>query len=256
MLREQIEFRELLYRMTARDLALRYKQTVMGFAWAIFMPLVNTALFSVIFTRVANIHTPVPYPVYAYCGLWVWNLFASSLRFAIVSLSGNPSLVTKVFFPREIFPFSAVIVSLVDFAVAGVVMVALMVYYGIAPTSSVVLLPAILFVHVVFTAAVGLLLAMANLFYRDVKYLFELVLTIWMFASSVLYPLDAIGGRLGVVIRLNPMTWIIDAYRSALFGLPMHSPVGFVVIGVFSVSCLVASWLIFHRSEYRFAENV
>src|SRR5580693_4222084 len=175
MLLEQLEFRELLYRMTARDLILRYKQTVMGFGWAIFMPLINTVLFSVVFTRVTKIETPVPYPVFAYCGLWAWNFFASSLRFCVVSLSGNPNLVGKVFFPREIFPFTAVIVALVDFAVAWVPLVGLMVYYRILPSSTIVLLPAVLVVHVAFTAAMGLVLSMANLFYRDVKYLFELV---------------------------------------------------------------------------------
>src|SRR5262245_27746889 len=110
ILGEQVQYRGLLYQMTKRDLLLRYKQTAMGFAWAVFMPLVNTAVFSVIFVRVAPIHTPVPYPLFAYCGLFTWNFFASSLKFAINSLTSNPNLVTKVYFPREIFPFSAVIV--------------------------------------------------------------------------------------------------------------------------------------------------
>jgi ABC-type polysaccharide/polyol phosphate export permease len=256
MVHEQVEFRELLYRMTARDLMLRYKQTVMGFAWAIFMPLVNTALFSVIFTRVAPIHTPVPYPLFSYSGLWIWNFFASSLRFSVVSLTGNPSLVGKVYFPREIFPFSAIIVSLVDFAVAGVVLIALMAYYRVWPSGAIVLLPVVLLVYVAFTASIGLILSMANLFYRDVKYLFELVITIWMFASSVLYPLDFIGGRLGAIIRLNPMTWIIDAFRSVLLGLPLEHPLGLAAVGVVSFVLLGLSWLVFHRSEYRFAENL
>ena len=102
LLREQVDYRELLLQMTMRDLLLRYKQTAMGFGWAVFMPLVNTAVFSVIFTRVAPIPTPVPYPVFAYCGLLFWNFFASALRFSVVSLTSNTSLVTKVYFPREI----------------------------------------------------------------------------------------------------------------------------------------------------------
>src|ERR671916_658429 len=137
---EQWEYRELLVRMTARDLLLRYKQTVLGFGWAIFMPLVNTIVFSVIFTRVAPIDVGVPYPVFAYCGLFVWNFFASSLRFAVTSLTSNTSLVTKVYFPREIFPFSSTLVSLVDFAVSSVVLAALMAWFGIVPTSTVLLL--------------------------------------------------------------------------------------------------------------------
>ncbi len=126
MVNEQLHYRELLYQMTKRDLLLRYKQTVMGFGWAIFMPLVNTAVFSVIFTRVAPIDVGVPYPIYAYCGLFAWNFFASSLRFAVTSLTSNPNLVTKVYFPREIFPFSSTLVSLVDFGVSSLVLIAMM----------------------------------------------------------------------------------------------------------------------------------
>jgi ABC-type polysaccharide/polyol phosphate export permease len=220
------------------------------------MPLLNTVVFSIIFTRVAKIETPVPYPLFAYCGLCAWNFFASSLRFSVVSLTGNPNLVTKVYFPREIFPFSAVLVSLVDFAVASTVLVAFMAYYGVMPSSSIAFLPVVLLVHVAFTAAVALLLAMANLFYRDVKYLFELVVTIWMFLTSVLYPLDQVGGRLAALIRLNPMTAIIDGYRTALLGVPMPDPGAFALAAGASLVLLVVAWLLFHRSEFEFAENL
>jgi ABC-type polysaccharide/polyol phosphate export permease len=256
MLREQVQYRELLYRITARDLVLRYKQTVMGFGWAVFMPLLNTAVFSVIFTRVAPIETPVPYPLFAYCGLCAWNFFASSLRFSVVSLTSNPNLVTKVYFPREIFPFSAVLVSLVDFGVASTVIVAFMAYYGVAPTAALLWLPVVLAIHVAFTAGVALLLSMANLFYRDVKYLFELVLTVWMFATSVLYPLERLGGRLATLVRLNPMTPIIDGYRAALLGVPIPDPQGLVLAAVIAVSLLAGAWILFHRSEFKFAENL
>src|SRR5713226_3745813 len=130
MIAEQFTYRDLLVQMTKRDLLLRYKQTFMGFGWAIFMPLVNTAVFSVIFTRVAPIATDVPYPVFAYCGLCAWNFLASSLRFAVNSLTSNANLVSKVFFPREIFPVSSTLVSLVDFGVSSVVLVVMMAYYG------------------------------------------------------------------------------------------------------------------------------
>jgi len=256
MFREQADYRELFYRLAARDITIRYKQTVMGFGWAVFMPLINTIVFSVIFTRVAPIETPVPYPLYAYCGLTAWNLFASSLRFSVNSLTGNPHLVTKVFFPRELFTFSSIAVSVVDAAVATIPMVGLMVYYGAAPTASLLLLPLVLAVQLTFTAAVGLFLAMANLFYRDVKYLVELVVTVWMFLSSVLYPVELMGGTLAAVMRFNPMTPIIDGYRTALFGVPMRDPTGFVVAAVVSPVLLVWAWLAFHRAEFSFAENI
>jgi lipopolysaccharide transport system permease protein len=256
MFSEQMEYRELLAQMVRRDLLLRYKQTIMGIGWAVFMPLVNTAVFSVIFVRVAPLQTEVPYPVFAFCGLLAWNFFASALRFAVVSLTSNTNLVTKVYFPREIFPFSCVAVALVDFAVGSVVLIVLMVYYDVGVSTTLWLLPVVVGVHVAFTAGVALLVAMANLFYRDVKYLFEVALSIWMFASSVVYPVDMIGGKLGRVLALNPMTPILDAYRDViLLGRQPFTP-AFLAAAVISLLTLLAGWLLFHRAEFRFAESI
>jgi ABC-type polysaccharide/polyol phosphate export permease len=256
MVQEQFRYRELLTQMTKRDLLLRYKQTVMGVGWALFMPLINTAIFSVIFVRVAPMDTGVPYPLFAYCGLWAWNFFASSLRFAVSSLTGNTSLVTKVYFPREIFPFSSVAVCLVDFAVGATVLVGLMAYYRIWPGAALVALPVVLFVHVVFTCAVSLVVSMANLFYRDVKYLFEVVLTVWMFATSVVYPIKLIGGRLGAVLALNPMTPIIEGYRAVLLRNELPFTPAFGAATVLALASLALAWVAFHRAEYTFAENI
>jgi ABC-type polysaccharide/polyol phosphate export permease len=256
MITEQFQFRELLYQMTKRDLLLRYKQTAMGVGWAVFMPLVNTIVFSVIFMRVAPINTGVPYPLFAFCGLFTWNLFASSLRFAVNSLTTNPNLVTKVFFPREIFPFAATLVSLVDFVVSSVVLAGGMAYYHIVPGAMVLFLPAVLAAHLAFTLAMALLLSMANLFYRDVKYLFEIVLTVWMFVTAVLYPSSLVGGKLGLVMRLNPMTPIVEAYRAVLlYGRSPFTP-DFLAATALSFAMLGVSWVLFHRAEYQFAENI
>src|SRR5262249_42814807 len=181
---EQIAYRELLLQMTQRDLILRYKQTLMGVAWAMLMPLVNTAIFSVIFTRVAPIDTGVPYPLFAFTGLLAWNFFASSLRFAATSLTSNATLVTKVYFPREVLPTSAVLVSLVDTLVGSLLLAAMMIYYHVGVTPAILVLPLVLAVEAIFTCAVALVLAMANLFYRDVKYVLEVAIMIWMFATS------------------------------------------------------------------------
>jgi ABC-type polysaccharide/polyol phosphate export permease len=256
MVAEQLEYRELLVQMTRRDLLLRYKQTVMGFGWAIFMPLVNTAVFSVIFTRVAPIETPVPYPLFAYCGLLVWNFTAASLRFAVNSLTSNTGLVTKVYFPREIFPISSVLVCLIDFAVGSLVLVALMAYYRVAPTSALVFLPIVILVQVMLTCGIALLLAMANLFYRDVKYVFEVAVTVWMFLTSVLYPIELVTGRLRLVMLMNPMTPVIDAYRSVVLIGTLPDPVPFFGTAAFSIVLLGFGWLAFHRSEFQFAENI
>lgn len=256
MVREQYEFRELLYQMTRRDLLLRYKQTIMGFGWAIFMPLLNTVVFSIIFTRVAPLDVDLPYPLFAYCGLLAWNFSASSFRFAVTSLTANANLVTKVYFPRETFPISAVLVSLVDFGVGSLVLVAMMAYYRVMPTTAITALPLVLLVHVMFTLSISLLLAMANLFYRDVKYLFELVITVWMFLTAVLYPVNQIGGVAGRLMMLNPMTPIIDGYRDVLLRGHFPAPSSFLMTTVASALLLAISWLLFHRAEYEFAENV
>jgi lipopolysaccharide transport system permease protein len=252
---EQIDHRELLVEMTKRDLLLRYKQTVMGFAWAVFMPLINTVVFSVIFTRVAPIDVGMPYPLFAFCGLLMWNFTASSLRFATNSLTGNINLVTKVYFPREIFPVSAVLVSLVDLAVGSVVLVGIMAWYGVGPSITLLALPAVIVVHVAFTTALALMLAMANLFYRDVKYLFEVLLTVWMFATAVLYPLEAVGGWWGRLLQLNPMTPVITAYRAVLLQ-GQWPPAAFGMVAVATVLFVAIAWVSFHRAEYQFAENI
>jgi homopolymeric O-antigen transport system permease protein len=253
---EQRQYTELLYQLTKRDLLLRYKQTAMGFGWAVFMPLLNTAIFSVIFVRVAPIETAVPYPLFAYTGLLAWNFFASSLRFGVTSLTSNASLVTKVYFPREALPISAVLVTLVDFAVGALVLIPLMLYYHVAPGPAILLLPVVVLVHVAFTVGVTLFLSMANLFYRDVKYLIEIVVSIWMFATSVVYPVERVGGRLGAVLALNPMTPIIDAYRAVVVYNQPPDPGSFWPAAVAAFIVLFAGWLVFHRAEFQFAENV
>jgi lipopolysaccharide transport system permease protein len=257
MVREQIEYRELLYRMISRDITIRYKQAAMGFGWAAFMPLLNTAVFSVIFMRVAPIDTAgVPYPLFAFTGLLAWNYFSTSLRFAVSSLAANAVLVGKVYFPREILPATSVFVSAVDACVASIVLVAMLAYFRQPVGWALLALPIVFAVQTVLTMAIGLMLAMANLFYRDVKYLFEVVITICMFATAVLYPVSGLTGWPGLLLSLNPMTQIIQAYRSILFENSPPLTVAFFATSLFSFCLLVCAWLWFHRSEFEFAENV
>lgn len=256
MLREVVVYRELLYQMTRRDLLIRYKQTIMGVGWAVLMPLTNTAVFSVIFMKVVALDVGVPYPVFAYTGLAAWNFFAASTRFAVSSLTTNPQLVSKVYFPREVFPFSAVIVSLVDFSVSFIVIAILMAYYGIMPTATVLFLPVILLTHVMVTAGCAMLLAVANLLFRDVKYLFEVVISIGMFATSAVYPVSRIGGTLGVVFAANPLTIIINAYRDVLLFGRLPEPGPFAITAVASAVFFMWAWFAFHRAEFKFAEHI
>ncbi|HVF40404.1 MAG TPA: ABC transporter permease [Gemmatimonadaceae bacterium] len=256
MLRELVEFRELLRAIVRRDLVLRYHNSVLGFGWAIAMPALYMVIFTVVFTRVAPLATDIPYPIYAYAGLLPWNLFASAQRFSAISLTVNPHLVTKVYFPREILPFAAVIVALFDFLVASILMAALMAYYDVGVTTAVFFLPVVLLVQLAFTAGVALLVAMANLFYADVKYVLELLLTLWMFATSVVYPIDNVGGTAGRILALNPMTPIVDAYRSVLLRgeLPPSGP--FIAVAIVAVLTLGVGWYTFHRAEFRLAEEL
>jgi lipopolysaccharide transport system permease protein len=256
IVQEQVVYRELMWQMTRRDLLLRYKQTAMGIGWALFMPLINTAVFSIIFTRVAPIETDVPYPIFVYTGLIAWNFFSSALRIAVISLTSNTQLVTKIYFPREVFPLSAVIVSLTDFAVSAVVLMAMLVYYEIPLTPVAFMLPFVLLPHVMLTAGCAMLLAMGNLFFRDVKYIFEVVIVVGMFATSVLYPVEAIGGDLASLLALNPMTVIIDAYRDVLLFGRAPAAVPFLTTFAFSAAVIFSSWIAFHRAEFTFAENV
>lgn len=256
MFSELIHYHELLFSITRRDLLLRYRQTIMGFGWSILMPVTYMIVFSLIFTRVVKLETHVPYPIYAYAGLLPWNFFASSLRFAVGSLTNNSTLVTKVYFPREVLPFSVILVSLVDFAVGAVVLAGLMIWYHVPVHATLVLVPVIVLVQVLFTAGVTLLLAMGNLFYRDIKYLLEIVITLWMLATSVVYPVHRIGGKLGSLLALNPMTPIIEAYRAVVLDGRMPEPGPFLGAAAFSVVLLIVSWLAFHRAEFRFAEDI
>ena len=256
MVREQGDFAELLRALVRRDLTLRYRNAALGVGWAVFMPLLQMLIFTLVFTRVAPLDTGMPYAVYAYTGLLAWTFTASAIRGSAMSLTMNPNLVTKVYFPREVLPFSAVVVALFDLAVASVVLVLLMVRYDIGVGWAVLFLPVVVLVHVAFTAGIALLVAMANLFYADVKYILELLLLVWMFASSVLYPVDRVGGALGTVMRVNPMTPIIEAYRDVVLRNTLPTATSFSAVAAFALLMLAAAWVMFHRAEFRFAEEI
>jgi lipopolysaccharide transport system permease protein len=255
MFTELRDYRELLFMMTRRDLLLRYRQTAMGFAWAIFTPVINTIVFTVIFRKVAKIETDVPYPVFSYCGLLPWNMFATSLKTGINSLFGNKTLLTKVYFPREVFPFSTTLVCVVDFIVGLSVLAVLMIWYRIPLPATALFLPILIAVQLTFTAGLCMFLAPANLYYRDVKYILDVLITVGMFATPVLYPTRHLTGPLGVLLQLNPLAPIIDGYRAILLRGELPSAIPFATAAALSVVLFAVGWLVFHRAEYTFAEN-
>jgi ABC-type polysaccharide/polyol phosphate export permease len=244
----------LLWSFVRRDLTVRYRHALLGITWAILTPLLQMVVFSVIFSRLARFETGLPYPLYAFAGLAAWSLTASALRSALMSLAGNAMLVSKVAFRREVLPLSSVVVATVDFAVTFGVLGLLMWYYGIPLRPTAVLVPLVLVVQLILTSGLALLLAAANLWWHDVRHLFDVGITLWMFASTVLYPLPVLGGVAGVVLALNPMSWIIEAYRDLLLrgSVPATGPA--IATTLASVITLAVSLRIFRRAEPRFAE--
>jgi ABC-type polysaccharide/polyol phosphate export permease len=269
-LAEIVRSRELLMELTLRELRIRYKQTALGAAWALFTPVLMMLLFTQIFARMAGKGLDlgdVPYPIFVYCGLMPWQFFAASIKGATESLTRNNRLVSKVYMPREVFPLSTVLAALVDFAVASIVLVGLMLWYHWFPgpvakpfeihTGTLWCLPLVIFVQTMFIAGLALVLSMGNLFYRDVKYVLEVVMLVWMFATSVVYPIkpEMIGGW-GWLLALNPLTPMIDAYRQVLLHGQLPDSMGFgyatIVAGLLCAYGL--RW--FHEAEYLFAERI
>ena len=254
MVAEQHEYRELLIRMTARDLLVRYKQAVMGFGWAVFMPLVNTVLFTVIFTRVAHVETDVPYPIFAYTGLMFWNFFASSLRFCVVSLSSNATLVTKVYFPREILPITYVAAALFDFLVASTLLAALMIYYRVPLTINALYVVPIIAVLSCFALAMSFLFSATQVRFRDIGVAVPLLLQVWLFATPVIYPLSAVPERIRPFYTLNPMVGIIDSFRRVILNGTAPETTALLISAVIAVILLVASYLYFKWVEATMAD--
>ncbi|MCH7526876.1 MAG: ABC transporter permease [Planctomycetes bacterium] len=264
--REVWQYRHLLGSLTARELRVRYKQSWLGIGWAVCVPLSMMLIFTFVFTRAVKVvdamGLDMPYALFAYTGLVPWMFFAAGLNGCVNSLTGNRNLVTKVYFPREVFPLSCVGSALVDFLVASAVLIGLIAYFHMTSDwtftlhASVLFVPVIVLVQILFMVGVGMVLAMANLFYRDVRQLFALVIQLWMFATNVVYPLPNDGSWAGRLVAVNPMAPIISAYRDCVVRghLPDASSFGYAVIMALIV--FVVGWTLFHRAEFRFAECI
>lgn len=255
-IREIYRYRELLGELAYRDIRVRYKQTFLGAAWAICLPVFMMLVFTQVFRGTGReLESDLPYPIFLYCGILPWQFFASSLKGAVESLTKNRLLVTKVYLPREVFPLAQILSSGVDFLVASLVLILLMVWYRIPMQPTLCFLPFLLGVQVCFTAGLALLLSMGHLFYRDVKYVFEMVLLLWMFATSVVYEIPR-HGTWSPILALNPMTPIIDAYRQTILLGEIPPMAGLAYAGAVSLLVLVVGIVSFHRTEYLFAEKI
>jgi lipopolysaccharide transport system permease protein len=255
--RELWDYRELLYFLTLRDIKVRYKQTLLGAAWAVIQPFFMMVVLSLFFGRLAHVPSGgIPYPVFAYCALVPWQLFAHALTESSNSVVANERLITKVYFPRLVVPISAVLGGLVDFAIAFVMLLLMMVYYGIRPTWAVITLPAFILLAVGTALGVGLWLSALNVKYRDVRYTINFVIQFWLLASPVAYPSSLIPVRWRPLYGLNPMAGVVEGFRWALLG-KSEGPGPLLAVSVAVVILIFVGGLYyFRRMEGQFADVV
>lgn len=245
------EYRELLYFLAWRDVKVRYKQTVLGAAWAVIQPLFTMVVFSIFFGKLGKIPSDgLPYPIFSYVALLPWQLFAHSLAYSSQSLVSEAGLIRKVYFPRLIIPIASVLAGLVDFAVAFVILVGLMIYYGIPPTLNVIFLPVFILLAVVSALAGGLWLSALNVKYRDVRYTLPFLTSFWLFLSPVAYPSSIVPKKWLWLYGLNPMAGVIEGFRWSLLG--SSPPLSAVYVSMFLTAVLFVGGLYYFRSTERF----
>jgi lipopolysaccharide transport system permease protein len=256
-LRELWEYRELLLFLTWRDIKVRYKQTALGAAWAIIQPLFMMLIFSLFFGKLARVPSDgIPYPIFTFCALLPWQLFAHALTESSNSLVANERLITKVYFPRLVVPIAAVLGGLVDFAVAFVILLVMMAYYGIVPGWNIVALPGLIVLAVLTALAVGLWLSALNVKYRDVRYTIGFLVQVWLFASPVAYPSSIVPEAWRPFYGLNPMAGVVEGFRWALLG-KAEAPGAMLAVSVVAVIIILLGGLFyFRRMEQEFADIV
>jgi ABC-type polysaccharide/polyol phosphate export permease len=255
-LRELWAYRELIAFLAVRDVKVRYKQAVLGMAWAVLQPLAGALVFTLVFDRIANLPSDgIPYPVFAFVGVMVWTYFTTSVQTAMSSLVGNVGLVTKVYFPRMAAPIAAVLPGLLDMGISFAILAVLLVVYGLAPGWALLTLPVWIVVLIALAFGVGLVLATLNVRYRDVKGVSGLLLQLWLFASPVAYASSVVEGRWGPLYDLNPVAGIVDAFRWSLLGAPAPGLDALASLAVLVV-ILVAGLAVFAREERRFADII
>jgi lipopolysaccharide transport system permease protein len=256
-LRSLLAHGELLYFLVWRDVKVRYKQTAIGAGWAVIQPLLTMVLFTAVFSGLANVPSEgIPYPVFAYTALLPWTYFSQALGRSGTSLVGNASLITKVYFPRLIIPLSAVISPLVDLAVAFVILIGFIAWFGITPGVGVLALPVFILLCVLTSLAVSLWLSALCVRYRDFGYIIPFLLQAWMYASPVAYPASLVPERFRAIYALNPMVGVIEGFRWGLLGSPAPD---LSMIGVSSLMVLVILYgglVYFKNMERTFADVV
>lgn len=249
-------YRELLYFLMWRDIKVRYKQTLLGALWAILQPLTTMIIFTYFFGILARIPTDdVPYPIFFYTGLLIWTYFSGAVTNGANSLLGNTNLITKVYFPRLIIPAAAVGAGLVDFAIASVLLIGLVMYYSFPVTSGYFMLLPLITMTTLFALGMAVWLSALNVRYRDVRYALSFVIQVWMFVTPVIYPSTLVPEQWRWILLLNPLTGIVEGFRAALFGKEFNW-LALAYSSVFTLVLLVYAAYQFRRMERHFAEYI
>ncbi len=248
-------YRELLYFFVWRDIKIRYKQTILGAAWAIIQPVFTMVIFSLFFGRLAKIPSDgVPYPIFSYAALVPWTFFANALTQASNSLVTNANMVKKIYFPRLAVPVATVFAGVVDFALAFVVLLGMMLFYGFAPTLNVVWLPLFLLLALVTSLGVGLWLSAMNVQFRDVRYVVPFLAQAWLFATPIAYPSSLLSEPWRTLYGLNPMVGVVEGFRWALLGTDTAPGPIIIVSSVAALGLLISGAYYFRRMDKTFAD--
>jgi lipopolysaccharide transport system permease protein len=256
-LNELWDYRELLYFLTWRDVKVRYKQTALGAAWAIIQPFMTMVVFSLFFGRLAKIPSDgIPYPIFNFTALVPWTFFANGLAQSSNSLVGSANLIKKVYFPRLTVPISTILAGVVDFSLAFIVLLGMMVYYGTSTTTNVLYLPIFLLLALVTSLGVGLWLSALNVQFRDVRYVVPFITQFWMFATPIAYPSSLLAAKWRLVYSLNPMVGVVEGFRWALLGTKTAPGPMMAVSTLASVVILITGAYYFRRMEQTFADVV
>jgi lipopolysaccharide transport system permease protein len=252
-----LTYRELLYNWTVREIKVRYKQSVLGIAWAILQPLSMTIIFTAVFTLFAEVETEgIPYPIFSYAALLPWTFFSNALSFASSGLIRNTSLITKIYFPREILVLASIMSSFFDFVISSLIFFGLMIYYGVPLSATVLLVIPVFVLQVALTIGLSLATAAINVFYRDVRFVIPLAMQLWMYVSPVIYPVSSVPENLRHLYMLNPMAPILDSYRRILLQGLAPDWRYLALAAAVSVGLLVISYSWFKRVEMNFADII
>jgi lipopolysaccharide transport system permease protein len=254
---EMWKYRELTYFLTWRDIKVRYKQTALGASWAILQPFLSMVVFSVFFGGLLNVPSEgVPYPVFSYTALLPWGVFAKALNDAGRSLVTNRAMITKIYFPRMVIPLASVISGLVDFSIAFVVLLGMMWYFKIPPTSNIWTLPLFLLLALVTALGVGLWLSALNVLYRDIGYIIPFLTQLWFYLTPIVYPASEVPEQWQTIYALNPMVGVVEGFRWALLGTSTSPGLMVAVSSVVALLMLISGMFYFRRMERTFADMV